>query len=344
MRSGKLFLMEKRKLDKAGIKHFFSRVPVATVCFLCLTGLLVYGSTRLFGGVLMKELHRYDERTGLEAAQTAAPASDSPILPEETGKPVSFIITPAPSAAQPSIPEETLPLTTPRETPSATPSHTLCPVAAGTAFEREKVDLLIVAFDENHQADWIVAVAMRSGSCTAVSIPRNTLIDTKNALYDADNIRSVARMLQSVYPVRFSRYIALDTKGLAVCVDTFGSVAPEGKALDGKGAAAYLAEGGDELLRILRQQNFMRAYLYTLREAGWLKLLSSKFGLQAYIDSNLSIAQTAELYAVLKELDPDQIDFCILPVDSATLQGTRYYVPDIQLVNQLAQRLYRTQS
>lgn len=328
---------------KNRLRRFFTSMPVATVGFICFVGLLTYCCSRLFGGVLMQELHRYDSASG---NALTAPASPVPSPSPETGKPVALLLTPGPAATAsvPTLTDTPAPSAlseTVAVTPAPSPSPSLRPVVKADVFTKERVDFLFYGMDAEGKADWIHLVALREDSCTVLSVPKNTLTDSGGILADAGSFRTLSRRLGSVFPVECKRYVALQTAGVAPCVDTFGSVLLDGTAYDGKAVDAYLrGEGQDEMLRITRQQAFLKGYLRVLKSAGVMKLLSSKFILQDYVDSNFTIGQLVDLYSRLNGFSLDNVTFLTLPVDSTSVDGQRCYQPDIAMVNAIAEELY----
>lgn len=304
----------------------------ATCGFLLLAVALVIGCVMIVSGMLGgKPAEQPDVETapqpGAEAVQEEGSEAAAMLMPTDGRLP-----TPAPASdesAAPSTPS-------PPPTPSATPM----PVISVPPLSQERMDFVVLGFDENHRADALCVVSLRGEACTVLSLPRNTLA-ANGRLEQATTATQALTGMRSVFPVRLEHYITLDMRGLADCVDAFGGLSLDGEQRMGGEAVEYLAAGGsDELLRITRQQAFMHALVVRLRQLGLLRLLSTKYTLQKYTDGNLSASEYIDLYGALRRLDTDNIRFLTLPVDSVTRNSRRFYEADRALCEALARELF----
>ncbi len=320
---------------------------VSTICFLLLAGLFLYACTLLVGSVMRQELLRAPSVT-IAPNPATSPMQQRPgtPAPTETLKDAVAIFVPNDGEQSP-LPNETpdpmasatIPTPTPTPTPAAaTPAPTLLPLRDPPAFAAHRADFVLVAFDKETHADWVAVVSVRDQVISVLSVPRNTLSASGTPLRNATKVNYAMDLLRTIWPVEYPYYVELQLEGLPQCVDQFGGVLLNGKQQTGVDVEAYLNNSpSDELLRITRQQEVMQAYLSQLQQTGWLKLLASKFSLEKYLDSNLSTAKLLELYTHFKDMDVNQIRFATLPVDSVTENGSRYYTPDVVLVNRMLQ-------
>ncbi|MEG1525506.1 MAG: hypothetical protein RRZ24_05085 [Clostridia bacterium] len=328
--------MERQTKNRLPFRHT-KYSTVATISFLALSALLVYACIRLVGNVLNQELSRYakpESQALLEQTATPILATATP----EDVRSASAIYAPD-TVTPPLLPEET-PAVTPQPTPSLTPAPTLRPLAEPSTFKAGNLDFCVIGFDTGNRADWITLVRVRGNDCTVLSVPRNTLSKDETPLYTATTPRAGLQLLTSVFPVRYRYFVQLDIPGITACVDAFDGIMLNGAIRTGAEVASYLQSGSDELLRIERQQEVMRAYLSVLKSAGWLKLLQNKRTLQKTMDSNFNAAHLLELYAFLKQMNPDQITFLTLPVDSTVVREQRYYVGDAVRINQIVEKQF----
>lgn len=314
----------------------------ATICFLALALVTVGVFVGVVGSVVKREL--LTEPSAEPLLSEAVAASEPPIETDAPADPASLIL--VPQEESPSVSPD--PLATPQKTPQRTPAPqktpavTLCPVVTPRTFTKQNMDVLLVMLDANGHADWIVAAAIRKTVCRAVSIPRNALAAGGAPLSDATNARSVLRRLNTVYPVQFAYYVLIEENGLPRLVDAIGGVVLGGQSMDGAAVSAYLArlDAADEMLRIERQQAVLTALFEAVRPFGWLKLLSLKYAVSDSLKSNLTLPQSMELYAALRDIAREGVVFSTLPVDSETKDGKRFYIGDASSINRLIESMY----
>ncbi len=307
----------------------------ATLGFLLLASALVLGCVLIVGRMLSRpQTAAPDAAFGAQpqVQPTAELSSEAAaILVPEDGRLPSSSPSSAPSPAGPD---------TPAPTAAPTPSPTPMSAVSIPAFSEERMDFILLGFDEAHQADALCIVSLNGDRCTILSLPRNTLTADGATLQEASTPAQAFTGIRSVFPVYLRRYIELDMTGLADCIDAFGGVRLEDALKNGDEVAAYLEAGGsDELLRITRQQTLLHALIVQLRELGLLRLLSVKHTLQKHTDGNLSASQYIDVYHALRRLDADEIRFLTLPVDSVIRGGERLYEADRPLCEALAREL-----
>jgi len=311
----------------------------STIGFLLLAAGLVYLCVRIVGNVAKSELKDDTPPDDAAAVQTVSPATATPealdeaaliLVPEEAAESVAetpdgaLIVSPEPTAA-----------------PTLAPTPTPRPLVTASQFNKNHMDVLLVGLDENGRADSYVIVAVRSNACRVIFVPRNTLSSGDRPLSDAADVRSAISRLEDVMRVRFTYYLQFEVEGIPTLIDELGGVSVGAGTLSGERAAAYLESGGsDEMLRIERQQVLLRALLNRVQNTSWLKLIALKYTLAGYFKSNLMLTQSAELFSALKKVDTEGISFSTLPVDSVTLDQTRYYRADTRSMARILDALY----
>lgn len=311
----------------------------STIGFLLLAAALVYLCVRIVGNVAKSELKDDASPDNLTAAQTVSPTAEP--TPEALDE-AALILVPEEAASGAATPDGTLIVSpAPAATPTLAPSPTPRPLVTASKFGKGHMDVLLVGLDENGRADSYVIVAVRANACHVIFIPRNTLSTGDHPLSNATDVRSAISRLEDVMRVRFTYYLQFEVEGIPTLVDELGGVSVGGGNLSGERAAAYLESGGsDEMLRIERQQVLLRALLSRVQNTSWLKLIALKYTLAGYFKSNLMLTQSAELFSALKKVDTDDISFSTLPVDSVTLDQTRYYRADTRSMARILDALY----
>lgn len=319
--------------------HRGYRTLLPTLCFLLVAGLLVYGCIRLVSDAIRsgkQQLRLSDPTPTARAVPTPSPTPESAepvslILAPQTASPTA---SPAPATSAPTAsaaPDFTV---TPAQSPAVTP----LPVQHAAPFTNERMELLLMGLDAANAIDFAFILSIRGGDCRAYAVPRNILTASGDPLSAYLGGTDCRQALTTVFPMRFSQYAIVHTESIPKCVDVFGTVQLNGKALDGEAAAQYLASGGaDELIRIERQQTFLKSYLSLLKSVGWLRLIAAKYTLQPVVESSIPLHQLAMLYAVLRRTEPADIVFTTIPDDSVQLDGKRFYQPDTALINQIVQ-------
>ena len=318
------------------------RSTLATACFLALAVALLVGGALLVGSALRRAAR------GPSAAAASTPAlctptpapfpSATPVAAREAGALFVPQATPGAGASPPpsSAPSPSpLPTLSPTHLPSPLP--TLPPLLAANAFHASCMDVALYGFDADGALDWCHLIRCRGGRASVLSLPKNARRDALSApLSSARGVRQAARLTESVFPQRIPAYVALEVAHIGDLVDALGGVTVNGRPMDGAAAETFLAEGGaEELLRIERRHAVFCGLYAAARDAGWWRLVSLKLTTQAYLTTNLTLSEYADLYAALRVLDADEIAYTVLPVDSVSLDGGRYYVPDAALVTRL---------
>lgn len=312
----------------------------STIAFLCLTALLLYGMARLIGFAFSKERPDANERVPELSAQSAEPTA-APADTPDAAKEASVILLPtiSPSPVAVSTPEPMNETVRPEETASPSPVP-LMNVVQGT-FGTESADLLCIGNRGDGSLYSLSVAHLRKNRCTIVSIPINLIDGSGAQICTATDRTELMTRLQTVYPVAFSYYFALDVSGTARCIDTVGGVKIGGQQYSGEEATAYItAEGSDEMVRISRQQTAMDAYFSKMQAAGLLQLAASKSAIQNCMQSNLSITQYLQLFQASRRIEPKHVTYRILPVDSMVVDGERCYHIDPKLVNELITGLF----
>lgn len=315
---------------------------VATVCFLLLSALFLFACTQLVGNMLRQELLQSPAAQASTPPPPAMPPPNTP-APEEPVTDVSAILLPQSmmedagngeqNGAETPAPATALAVT---PTPAPTPAPTLHPLISAPPLSKQSASFVLIGFDKRERADWLALIDMQDGGVTVLSVPRNTLSASETPLSRATSKSHALRLLRTVWPVNYLYYVELRLSGIPLFVDQCGGVTLDGAERTGEQAVAWLSQGGgDEILRIARQQTFLRACLAELQQLGWLKLMTFKLTLQGFADSNLSTAQLLELYTQFKQIDIDTIRFSTLPVDSVTIEGERCYLPDAARINRM---------
>lgn len=318
---------------------------VSTIAFLLLACALVAACLLLVGKVVKKELQKQSppqENAQLMQAPTLEPPR---ITPEALGE-AALILTPDEPSATPTIDPATIEASpAPSPTPSPTPAPTLRPVVKAPPFSRENKDVLLVVTNEDGFAAWYVLLIVRDDACRMISVPCNTITENGSILSEATGIRGAMRRLSEVVPVTYANYVLFSIKGAPALTDVLGGVTLDGAVCNGEAAMRYLEGGGaDEMLRIQRQQEYLKALLVQARTFSFFKLLSLKYAVQGHVTSNLTLAQTTDIYALMRRIDPNAVRFDTLPVDSETHDGKRFYRADAQAVNGIMDALYAPES
>lgn len=325
--------MKLTRLSFPNHKRKFS--PVATLLFLLLASAILYACALLVLSVARNSLHPEERQAQHSAVTASPPPSETP----EVAHSVAAMRTPSVTAS-PTPTASVTPTLAPTPVPTTkaqTPAPTLPPVFEAPALNGERADFLLVGMDANSHPDWIIVVRIRNRTCQILSVPRNTLARENRQLADAGSAKTCASLLTNVWPIRYSLSVTVQTAGLATFVDQFGGVTIDAKQLDGAAAARFLDTGpADELLRIARQQTFMRAYIEKLQSVSLFTLLSARFAFEPYVDSSLSAGNLLTLFDLIRNVDPAALSFHTLPVDSRILGGARRYVPDASLVGSMS--------
>ena len=315
--------------------------PAATAGFLLLACALIYGCVRLVGSVLTNELRSGEAPGGRwlkSGASTPAQPSPTPDAHLSVAAVYAPTLSPTPTCT-PTPAESGSPA--PAAVPVPTPRPTLRPIADPAPFSADRMDLFLAMFDPDSGADWITLISVRGTECRALSVPRNTVTVAGTAVGEETSARLLMSRLPGVFPVRYRRYVSFSPDALARFIAVFGNVTVDGRELDAEDLDAYLSGGGaDELLRIARQQEALRGCLKKLNGVSGLALLRSRSALQSAIASNLTAGELLDACGLLRRIDPDKVRFELLPVDSVTVNGTRYYRCDPARVNGLAEALY----
>lgn len=323
-----------------------SRIPIrkrltgptaATVGFLIVAGLFLYACVSMLAGILRREIVRAkpDAPTPSPSASAAIwHASAEPVLD------VAAILVPdepAHDATTPLAGDTTPhPSELPVDTPVPTPAQTPLPQRTARPLQANQAEFALLGYDATGRADWIVLVEMQGGVCRVLSVPRNTLSAKQTTLSQLASTSRVLEQLCDIWPVRQKYSIDLQLSGLSHCIDLLGGITLDAKPYTGEQAVAWLkSAGSDELLRIARQQQVMRACLAQLHATSSFKLIAAKFSLEKYLTTNLSTTQLITLFLHFKRMSLDEITFATLPVDSIMLENARCYTPDVSLVNRM---------
>lgn len=222
------------------------------------------------------------------------------------------------------------------------------------------VNILVLGVDERPgdigRSDTMLLVRVKDQQVQAVSIPRDTRIhldehgDAKiNAAYVYGGPDLAKQAVSELLGVAVPYYVKVNTAGFRHIVDLLGGIPfdvpkrmyyrdddqgleidlyPGEQILDGEKAEQFVRfrydESGDDLSRIKRQQDFLKAAAkYALTPANLTKLPRLiTAGLQ-YVETDVPFLKQVELaHAVFKAQSGDQIS-------QATLPGTADYIDEI---------------
>lgn len=153
-------------------------------------------------------------------------------------------------------------------------------------------------------------------------------------------------------------YAAMDMDGIGPLTEAVGGVTvtlpadiegvgKEGETvtLDAETAYIYVrrrkgVQGGSDLMRTTRQQIFLKALAKRVKEMGVSAIPAIWSTMAERVTTNLSLTQMVALGSVLSNIDTDSIETHTLPGRSKTIDGTSFYVPNMEEAKKLVQALF----
>lgn len=249
--------------------------------------------------------------------------------------------------------------------------ETLLTLMPGDKLLRE-TNILVMGLDASdgvHRSDTMIVVHIdpANNTATAVSIPRDTIVDIPGRNLDKVNHAFAyggpdlaRRTAENFLGIQIPYYISIDMKGLENLIDEVGGVNidvekrmyyidhaqnlfvdlyPGMQKLTGHQALTYLRyrhDGGD-LNRILRQQKFIRALASQLTNKDNLmhspQLLLKLF---SYMDTNFNTRDVIGLALSMRRVyDFGSIRIETIPGTDLMLNGVYYMKPDMENVGRL---------
>lgn len=320
----------------------------ATVLFVALAILLVYGAVRWMGGAVTRFLETpQTQGQQVPATVQASPAPDSSQRASEPqATPYAALVRESPETEeiQTAVPKSTTAPDLSEEESTQTMSNAA--VWSGTryasAFSEGRMDLVIALSDGNGTLSDVCVLALRGEQAALLAVPISCVLDDGRMLSEFSVTRAAAAM-RLLLPVEFDRYVVLPRSLLAESIDALGLLQLSDRRLDGAGAAAYLEAAEDApLLRAERFSHLLCALPENMSAVSLLRMLRLKTELQQEVKTNIMEEEGWQLIHALRKLDKAAITETTLPVETLTVRGKRAYRLDPVLTEQILTKLYET--
>lgn len=293
---------------------------VTTTGFLVVSLLLIYAAIRLVGNFAVQEL-RFDPTPG---AKTQNSAVTPTAVPED--RQASVVIVPSESQAPVSASPDALPAKTPGmdavpEKTESVPEETSQLDAKipryQAVFTEKRMDVAVLCFSPKGYLCCAALLRLDEDGCTLLSIPYDLMGSGGRTLSEAMTDRAALEALESTLPVTYTRFIHIEMRNIAACVDTVGPLTIHGTEMDGAAVAEYM---GEEDLNadayIARQEAFLYASVQKLRMTNVLRIAAAKIIVQKGIGGNLSMTEFMQLYRALKAIPVSGIRVIPIPTNS----------------------------
>lgn len=301
---------------------------ITTTGFIVVSLLLIYAAIRLVGSFAIQEL-RSEPTPGVESHNTIVTATPE-ATPEDL--PVSVVIVPAESQA-PAVHTPNVPLTTTPdlgngiEQTTPQPEETLQPAGWDwhyqAVFTEKRMDVAVLCFSPKGYLCCAALLRLDGDACTLLSVPCDLLDGNGRMLSETMTNRAALDALESAIPVTYTRFIHIETRNIAACVDTVGPLTINGTEMDGAAVAEYIGEEGLTMeTYTARQEAFLYGSIQKLRMTSVLRIAAAKIIVQKGIGGNLSMAEFMQLYRALKSIPVSSVR--VIPMPTYTDEKGRH--------------------
>lgn len=239
---------------------------------------------------------------------------------------------------------------------------------------RDKFNLLILGTDRREndkgRADTVMVVFFdqKNNEMKILSMPRDTYVRIpgygRNKLghaYAYGGSELIKETVENLLDIPLNGYVELDFAGFADVVDVLGGIRvdvekrmyypqekidlqPGPQVLNGEDALAYVryrSDGGGDIMRIQRQQKFLRELAgQTLQLKTVLKLPQLVREVNESVRTDLSITRMLALARIAQKVDPAQMEAAMLPGTPMRINGADCWDPDLEKKDALVEEFF----
>jgi len=219
----------------------------------------------------------------------------------------------------------------------------------------------------------LASVDLDAGTVSAISIPRDTLVDLNgyggtrkiNAAHVLGGPSLTKLAVYGLTGLQADYYIKTDVEGFKKCVDILGGVEIDVEKnmhyidrrgglyinlkkglqlLDGEKAMEYVRFRHDtlgDISRIQRQQKFLQALAKkALSPVNLPKLPALISAMHKYTVTDMTTKDLLALAHFLKDRTPEQVKMATLPGSPKTIHGVSYWIPDQEKASMVLRELF----